>query len=74
VVKTAKRCTCARSWGLHSQDCALYAPGHELAASGSEPTALICQRCGDEDGPFARNRPGVFLCEGCIGVPSGGAA
>lgn len=26
-------CTCARSWGLHSMDCALYVPGHDLAST-----------------------------------------
>lgn len=30
-------CTCARAWNLHSKDCALYVPGHELI-SGSPAT------------------------------------
>lgn len=57
-------CTCARSWGLHSQDCALYIPGHELASNQTPPTPVIrCTRCGDEDGPFAGD-----LCENCARV------
>jgi hypothetical protein len=52
------RCTCSRSWGLHSRNCALYAPGHELAA---QPAALRCARCGDEDGPWTPDD----LCENC---------
>lgn len=61
------RCACARSWGLHSPDCALYAHGHELAANQSQPapTALRCRRCGDEDGPF-KGTAGDILCEACI--------
>jgi hypothetical protein len=63
-VNATTRCTCARSWGLHSRDCALYAPCQELAASDSTPTVLACIRCGDEDGPFTPSR----LCENCARV------
>jgi hypothetical protein len=30
------RCTCARSWGLHSQGCPKYTPGHGLASPAAE--------------------------------------
>lgn len=35
-------CTCARSWGLHSRDCARYVEGHELInpASRVRPDGL----------------------------------
>jgi hypothetical protein len=40
--RPAARCTCARSWNLHSRDCALYTPGHEritaTAAADAEAT------------------------------------
>lgn len=51
------RCTCARSWNLHSQTCDLYVPGHDMA----NPDA--CQAHGFQADDPRRGRLG--LCVAC---------